>query len=113
MSLTYVNKKGNEVKVGVSRHAYQRFRERWALVFPDTPLEPSDTEEMFARWFANATLVKNLSRKERIRVKRNRNTLYMRSCEFTFVVHDCLVCTVEISDKNKRHLNKCPEKLNK
>ena len=63
--------------------------------------------EIFEKIFKTANKVINLNRKEKNRLKRHgQDTMFFRTNGFTFVVQNAQVVTVEISDKNKRHLNK-------
>jgi len=50
--------------------------------------------------------IKNLNIKERTRYKKHGPTLYFRDNDFTFVVHNGVLVTVEISRKDHRRLNK-------
>jgi hypothetical protein len=57
--------------------------------------------------FSRAKRLENFGRKLRTRINRyGKDTLYFRHEQFTFVVQDASLVTVEISDSSKRHLNK-------
>jgi len=106
--VTYTNKKGKEVKLVVTRHAYSQFVERYPKAFPDREeLQRGDIETIFSSMFAKAHQVKNLSKWEKTRMKRHgKDSMFFRTNGLTFVVQNAIIRTVEISDKNKRHLNK-------
>lgn len=103
----YQGKKG-PVQATITRHAYDRFRERWARIFPGKAL-PADVNAEIARQFNRASRVTNLGVYEKRRMDRHgKDTLYFRADCFTFIVQDAAIVTVEISDRDMRHLNKKP-----
>jgi len=105
--LTYANKKGKIVELHVTRHAYDKFIERYSLAFPNSDLPTRFVSDKFENIFNTTTKVKNLNRKEKIRLKRHGDdTMFFRTNMFTFVVKNKQVVTVELSGKNMRHLNK-------
>jgi len=72
----------------------------------DAP-EPEDLQSFIAERFAYASKVVNHSRVERDRLKRyGSDTLYFRHNDFTFVVQNAVIVTIEISNNGQRHLNK-------
>lgn len=100
----YINGKGKEVEVRVSGHAKEQFKLRWFRLH-GKPL-PMGAEEFIANKFKGATRIKNLSNKEKKRVKKHSGeTLYFRNGDFTFVVHNAIMVTIEISGKGKRDFN--------
>lgn len=102
----YTNKRGKKVKVSISRHAFAQFVKRYKIVFPDSILSNNETISIIAKMFSSTNLVKNLSRKERTRLKRHGdNTMFFRTSIFTFVVENAKIVTIELSDKNKRCYN--------
>ena len=105
MKPSYFNKKGNKIELRITLHAKRRFVERWEKLFPGVPLE-EDVEEMIARWFSHANRIKNFSGKEKNRLQRyGKDTLFFRHSNFTFVVQNAEIVTIEISDRGMRHLN--------
>lgn len=104
---SYVNRRGKKVSLLISKHAFSRFRERWGNLFPDKPLPIHETERVMMDWFQQASRLEQPSGKLRVRLKRHgKDTLYFKTQHFTFVVQDATIVTVEISDKNRRHLNR-------
>lgn len=102
----YINKKGKEVKLSISRHAAQRFIERQLIAFPGQPLFNKDIEGQITRYFSTSNKVKNLSRQEKTRLLRyGQDTMFFRTSSFTFVVKNSVIVTIELSDKKMRHLN--------
>jgi len=105
--LTYINKRGKEVTLQVTRHAYKKFIERYSIIFPKDVLSVNNISNTFKRVFSSTSKVKNLNQKEKIRLKRHgEDTMFFRTSGFTFVIANAKIVTVEISDKNKRYLNK-------
>jgi len=105
--LTYVNKRGKEVNLQATRHAYAKFVERSSIAFPNDNLLANDVADKFERIFSTTSKVKNLNRKEKTRLKRHGDdTMFFRTNVFTFVVQNAQIVTVELSDKNTRHLNR-------
>ena len=103
----YVNKRGKTVVLEVSGHARGRFARRWSLVFPSKPLPNEMVDEELERQFLNADLVKNLSNVDKARRERHgSDSMYFRNSHFTFVVQNATIVTVEISDPDKRGMNK-------
>ena len=101
--ISYINKKGNTVSLTVSEHAKRKFLIRWRKLHPDKPIRP------IKKLFDESSLVTNYSHKEERRLKRyGKDTLYFRCAEFTFVVQNAIVKTIEISKKDHRKLNKKP-----
>lgn len=101
----YIGKKG-PVQVAITRHCRDRFQERWARAFPNSPLPPDINGEI-ARRFNRATRITNLGAYEKKRMDRHgKDTLYFRADSFTFIVQDASILTVELSDRGMRHLNK-------
>jgi len=105
--LVYTNSKGKEILVGITHHARKRFRERWERLNPSVPLTESTLDQTLIDSFSRAKRLENFGRKLRTRINRyGKDTLYFRHEQFTFVVQDASLVTVEISDSSKRHLNK-------
>jgi hypothetical protein len=106
--LVYTNNKGKQILVGITYHARKRFLERWERVYPKVPLTDSTVDQTIADCFTRAKRVENFGRKMRTRINRyGKDTLYFQHDQFTFVVQDASLVTVEISNSAKRHLNKC------
>lgn len=104
--LAYVNKRGDTVEVKVTRHALVRFKERWDLVFE--PPKDNDYARLLHDSFGRAKQTLNLQGKhyERRLRRHGRDTLYFEHRPFTFVVQSAELRTVELSDRDKRLLNK-------
>lgn len=102
---SYQGKKGT-VQVAITNHCRFRFRERFARAFPKRPLL-ADIDAEIALWFNRAIRVTNLGAYEKKRMDRHgKDTLYFRTNGFTFVVQDAVIVTVELSDRDTRHMNK-------
>ena len=98
----YINKKGNVIKLQITKHAYLRFKERWELIYQ----RKCDINIELPKLFNKCNRLQNLSCKDKQRLKKHgKDTLFFRTSNFTFVVQDGTIVTVEISDKNKRYLN--------
>ncbi len=105
--VSYTNKKGKEVQITVTKHAFGQFSKRYRAIFPDKELKRDDVASTIRQYFANASRIKNLNKWEKARLKRyGKDTMYFRTSGLTFVVQNATMLTVEISDKNMRHLNK-------
>ena len=108
--LKYRNRRGKEITITISKHARQRFWERWSYLNPESPLDFHKVDTKLAECFSRSTRLENLSRKMQLRCKRHgKDTLFFRTNGFTFIVQDATLVTVEISDNGKRHLNKASE----
>lgn len=105
--LVYTNNKGKQILVGITHHARKRFLERWERVYPKVSLSESTVDLTIADFFSRAKRLENLGRKLRTRINRHgKDTLYFQHDQFTFIVQDASLVTVEISNSAKRHLNK-------
>ena len=107
MTLGYTKRNGKTVNVTAVPHAISRFSERYMLL-TGKKLSTGELLGAFCSLFNSSSLVTNLGKHERTRLKRYSSmgkTLFFRNSGFTFVVADAKIWTVEISDKNKRHLN--------
>ena len=103
--MTYVNKRGDTVRVTVSNHARDRFRQRWQSAFPGRSL-PADTDAAIADWFCGARRLE-LKGKYRERSERHGgDSLYFYFPPFVFVVQSCVLRTVELGSRNTRQLNR-------
>jgi hypothetical protein len=101
---SYLDDFGDRIEVTISNHALKRVKERWNLLHPRAKL-PDDLYRFIALRFSNAKKVENLSKQEKLRIQRYGETLFFRQNNFTFVVQDSVIVTIEISDKGKRELN--------
>ena len=111
----YRNKKGNIVRVKITRHARQRFEQRCKqlkkLKKPAANHAPhgscKNSLALMTQLFNRAQRVSKISDRQRKRLKKHgKDTLFFRDGELTFVVQDACIVTVEISSKGKRWLNK-------
>lgn len=101
----YMSKKGKKVVLRISTHAVTQLEKRWWALFHTRG--PEDPHQWIADRFNASDRVENLSTVERSRLKKHGNdTLYFRGNDFTFVVQDRTIVTIEISNKGFRHLNK-------
>ena len=89
---------------------------RWSLLFPNKPLSDSDIDVTIERRFERSCRVENLKSKDLNRLKKyGKDTLYFREIDFTFVVQNTTIVTIEVSSKDKRYLNKqakIPDNIN-
>jgi len=109
VTVSYLNKKGKDVIVQVSNHAILQYRDRWNRVNPEDQITFEEAERRITKYFPIANRVQNLSSKEQRRIKKygsGSDTLYFRSCFFTYVVCNGIMTTIELSDKDLRPLNK-------
>lgn len=106
---TYMNNKGI-VEVKITRHAIFQMQERYKkLFFRD--ISPKQAEQQIINRFPGCDRLKNLKEIEKKRVKKYPGTtLFFRDLDFTFVVQDAEIRSVEISAKGKRYLNKKKER---
>ena len=105
--LSYINKKGKEVKLLATHHSYNRFMNRYNTLFPEKKIEPKQVVDCFNKFFSHAQRVKNINKQEKSRVKRyGQDTMFFRTNGFTFIVENAKIVTVEISDKNKIFINR-------
>jgi hypothetical protein len=94
------------VVVAITKHARERFRERWQHAFPDQPL-PADVDALLVQWFRKSHRIEPASRKYKMRLKRHgKDTLYFDAQPFVFVVQSASLRTVELATRDKRPLNK-------
>lgn len=106
MNPSYINKKGKLIELSISFHAKCRFASRWRKVFVGETL-PNDIEAEICRIFKTASRVINFSKRDKMRLKRyGSDTIFFRSNDFTFVVQDSTILTIEVSKEGMRYLNK-------
>lgn len=104
--MKYINKKGLEVTITVTRHAASRFRERWKHAFPHRVF-PIDWEPLLEQQFLKAVRVTAFSYKDKERLEKHGvDTLYFKNDVFQFVIQDTNMVTVELCAKGMRALNK-------
>lgn len=107
MTPYYLNKKGNKVSISITKHARERYRERFNLLSPENKIENHEVEASIARYFNTSNRLKNLGKHDLERMERyGQDTMFFRKNEWTFIVQNCQIVTCEISLKNNRHLNK-------
>ncbi|MBN2653126.1 MAG: hypothetical protein JXR63_12165 [Spirochaetales bacterium] len=93
------------VELTITIHARNRFIERWRKLY-NKPL-PQSIDSFIAENFSKSKKVKGFSSHENKRLKRyGKDTLFFRNNDFTFVVQDARIKTIEISRGGLRHLNK-------
>jgi hypothetical protein len=100
----YINKKGNRVNLTVTRHAILQFCDRYQRLFNEK-ITCLQAQKYIEYCFPLNGIVKNFTKKELKRIKKYGRTFYFRDNNFTYVVHDVFIMTVEISKKGFRHLN--------
>jgi len=103
--LAYENKKGKKVFVKITKHAENKFVERYNKVNGHI-IDLKETYDLMQSFFSNSNKVKNLNRFEKKRLlKYGKDTQFFRTNFFTFIIKNATLITVEISDKGKRYLN--------
>jgi len=101
---TYTNKKGKKVKAAVSKHALDRFEERYSIMSGKTDF---NVYERFCFYFDKAAIKTNLNSIEKDRIKKYRNgTLFLVFQQFVFVITDATIVTVEFTGSTMRKENK-------
>ena len=108
MELQYVNKKGNTVKVAVTRHALVRFSERWNRAFPKKAITTiGETQVNLMNVFGEAKRFEPKGGHYERRMKRHgKDTVYFRTDTFVFVIQASTLITVELHGKEMRPMNK-------
>ena len=106
--LYYTSKKGKRIEVSVTRHALHRLAERYQRLYN---MEiPGGAEQWLNDNFKHADRVKNLTRRDKERLEKyGQDNMFFRFHDFTFVVQNCVIVTIEISARDKRRLNRCKE----
>lgn len=100
----YVNKKGVRIELTLTKHAIDSFKSRYYALFEKDPV---NIEEYLNSLFSGANRVANLNKHELNRLKRyGTDTMFFRNGDFTFVVQNSAVKTIEISRQGFRYLNK-------
>jgi len=103
---TYINGRGQEVELCITKHAKDRFSERWGRAF-NKSLENPNAE--IVKYFSMAKRMDEnlLTRKYLTRLQRyGKDTLFFKKSPFVFVVQDAMIRTVELCSENYRNLNK-------
>ncbi len=94
--LTYRNKKGRDVPVNVTRHAQDRYLERYARAFGR---EAPPLQQLFEK----AQRIEPAGDEFRRRKRRHGgDTLYLQWQCMIFVVQNCTLVTVELCGKKRR-----------
>jgi hypothetical protein len=111
----YVNKKGNQVPLTLTEHARRRFALRWKKLHGEKAMRVQggtaidDLNEAIETLFKAASRVKATGKRYQERLKKHgKDTLYFKADQFTFVVQNGIIKTIEISTKTGRELNKKP-----
>lgn len=103
--ISYNNGKGI-VEVTICRHAVFQMQDRYQLLF-DQKITATQAEQQIVKRFPGCNRLKNFKQVEKSRIKRHPGaTLFFRDLDFTFVVQDAKLRSVEISRVGMRHLNK-------
>lgn len=103
--ITYNNNNKN-INVGITRHAVFQMQERYNKLF-DKKITAAQAEQQIIKRFPGCNRLKNFKPIEKKRVKKYPGTtLFFRDLDFTFIVQDAKIRSVEISRIGKRHLNK-------
>lgn len=105
----YVNKKNKTVKVEISRHAIFRFMDRWNVLHPNKQIDAKESLNHIIEKFPKQNRISNLKNQDKKRMARygnGKDTIYFRNGDFTYVVCNGVLVTIEISDDDYRNLNK-------
>jgi hypothetical protein len=102
--ISYLNNKGRRVELVVKRHAVFAFRDRFERLY-GVPISCEKAEQHIEARFPEADRVKNISNKEHKRIKRHGHSLFFRDEDFTYVVTNGVLITIEISRRGHRGLN--------
>lgn len=98
------------VEVKITRHAVFQMQDRYYKLF-DRKITATQAEQQIVKRFPGCNRVKNLKQIEKSRIKKYGGvTLFFRDLDFTFIVQDARLMSVEISRLGKRHLNKTEDK---
>ena len=105
MNISYRNGKGKRVEVDVTRHAVLQFQDRFKKLY-GSHITALGAQERICNIFPNTDRVYNLKLVERQRAKKYKEaTLYFRDSDFTFIVADGFLLSVEISRRGERWRN--------
>lgn len=102
--ISYQNNKGNKVNIIIRRHAVFAMQTRYKTLYK-IELSLREAEHKIVILFPMASRVTNLNSKEKLRVKRHGHTIYFRDQDFTYIIHNGFMKSVEISRKGLRGLN--------
>jgi len=100
----YLDEREEKVEIAISNHALERVRQRWSLLYPNSK-PPDDLYRFIAEKFSHSVKISNYSTQETKRIQRYGETLFFRHSDFTFVVQNSVIVTIEISNKGQRGLN--------
>ena len=105
--LEYINNNGNTVSLSITSHARRRFQQRYSHVYPKRFLYEADIDAEIIEVFCRADRVRNISSREIKRFeKHGKDTVLFRETNFTFVIQNATIVTIELCSKGMRHLNK-------
>lgn len=105
--LCYTNKKGNEVHLGITKHALARLEERWVRLHGE-PV-PGGAQKWIECNFKNAVRITKPTPALKKRLRKNGgDSMYFRHGAMTFVVQNGTIVTIEISRKGDRLANNSP-----
>jgi hypothetical protein len=102
--ISYLNNKGRRVELVVKRHAVFAFQERFEKLY-GVPISCEKAEQYIEARFPVTDRVKNISHKEQRRIKKHGHSLFFRDEDFTYVVTNGVLITIEISRRGHRGLN--------
>jgi hypothetical protein len=108
---SYFSKKGKRIVLNISDHAIRRFQERWNLMHPDNQIISNALAVMckISEIFngPNTFKVEVLSKRDKERLEKyGSDTMFFKNNDFTFIVQNSTIVTVEISTKAYRKKNK-------
>ena len=103
--MTYINERGDPVRVTVSKHARVRFLQRMHRYFPRRPL-PADPDFAIAGWFGRARRLAPKGRYLERALLHGEDVLYFYARPFVFIVQDNVLVTVELGGRGNRALNR-------
>lgn len=102
----YINKHSKKVPVSLTLHAVDRFVQRFNLIHPQKKIDYHIAEDTIAELFCKSNRLINLKRQHKYRLKKHgSDTMFFKTNNFTFVVQNAQIVTIEISNDECRYLN--------
>lgn len=103
--MIYLNKKGKQVRVEIRCHAVTQYRKRAKALYGIDMTNQQAADAIRKRFPGMDRKLGNFNRHEKKRLKKYEQTIFFKDEEFTFVVQDAKLLTVEIGRKGERGLN--------
>ena len=105
MKITYRDDEGGSIKLTVSYHAMERFRQRWMLLYNISP--PTQIARYIEDMINRSYLIDVTTDWERQkRAMRYPGSMFFRYDDFIFIITDQTVITIEIAREDSLYLNK-------